>query len=326
MAFTSSIKLYLQQLQGDLKKFGADEQEKLLSNILKQLEINYPTPITKKIVKKSPSLTPRIADALTTNGFSISEEDAQLIELITTELIGQENLDSSSILKIVAAFQIQGFRENLNFLAENKTPLTERFLNPNYRYMFASIPSVTQNVSSYLKSLGLPENLSAFSSEIVFQLEEYLTQTAVFHNFVENTFEGTSSIPPEDLAELETLEQNTRANLILFQVFSRSFIFLVREKVTPSLERFKEFLNGFAVGQLAEWSPEYLVLGAFGLRKYNDTFIIGSSEVCLDPIFSESNKNISEKLMMTFLRSKYRLIQNILKQEMPEKSFQIQIS
>lgn len=327
VAFTNGLKLYLQQLQGDLKKFGANEQESIIANILKQLEINYPTPIVvRKPTKKSFSLNPRIADALILNASTLDEKDAQAIESITNDLIGQEHLDSLLVLKLISAFQITGMRENLYFLAENGTALKERFLSSKHRRMFVSMPSVTQNIASYLNNLGLSQNQAVLSSEIVFQLEEYLTQTEVFHNYIESTLEESPVISGEDLAEIQALEPNIRANLLIFQVFSRTFIVLVRERVSLALEGFQDFLKTFAVGQFADWKPEYLILGAVGLRKYNDVVIVGSPEICLDPIFTDSNKNISERLMMTFLRSKYRLIQSLLKNELLEAQIQIQVS
>ncbi|MBI4853004.1 MAG: hypothetical protein HY819_14530 [Acidobacteria bacterium] len=326
VAFTSSLKLYLQQLQGDLKKFGAVEQEKLMAAILKQLEINYPSPIiARKPVKKYITLSQRIPDALTLNAPVLSEQDAQIVDFIANELIGQENLDPLFVLKIISAFQSSNMRENLAFLADHRNLLRERFLNPKHRNLFISMPSVTQNATNYLKNLGLSENPSALTSEVVFHLEEYLTQTQVFHNFIENTLEEATLFPTEDLIEIQALEQNSRANLIIFQVYGRTFVFLVRERVNSTLERFQDFLKSFAIGQLSDWIPEYLVLGAVGLRKYSDSFVIGSPEISVDPIFTESNKNISEKLMMTFLRSKYRLIQYLLKHELSETQFHIQV-
>ncbi len=282
--------------------------------------------MTRRHFKKSITVSPRITDAMVLKSAVLDEKDAQVIEIITSDLIGQDNLDSLLVLKLISAFQTTGVRENLYFLAENKDCLKERFLSSRHRRIFISMPSVTKSISSYLSNLGLSQNQAALSSEVVFQLEEYLTQTEVFHNYIGSTLEEASVFPIEDLAEIQVLEPNTRANLIIFQVFNRTFVFLVRERVSLTLERFQEFLKTFAIGQLADWKPEYLVLGAVGLRKYNDVFVIGSPEICVDPIFIECNKNISERLMMTFLRSKYRLIQSLLKRELSEVQFHLQIS
>lgn len=327
VAFTSSVKSYLQQLQGDLQKFEATAQLEIISNILKQLEITYPTPvIVRKVVKKAVGLGGRIADAFLTKTAILDEKDVEVIEKITSQLIGQETFDQLLILKLTSFFQVKDLKENLYFLVENSSLIKAKFINPRHRKVLFSMPNITQTVSNYLRNLGLAENNDVLSSEVVFQLEEYLSQMDVFNNYIDNILSESPWCPAEDLAELSNLTPNSRANLLIFQVADQVFAFLVREKISETLERIEEFLKSFAVGQLADWKPEYLILGAVGIRKEEKVFMIGSSEICLDPTFSQASEANSERLMMMFLRCKYRLIHSLLGREFPDTQLQTQIS
>ncbi|MFY9227093.1 MAG: hypothetical protein WAQ98_30770, partial [Blastocatellia bacterium] len=326
IAFTSSLKVYLQQLQGDLQKFGATAQIDVLTNITKQLETNYPTPvIIRRTAKKAVSVGLRIVDAMSSKPAVLDKSDLDAIETIINDLIGQQSLDSSLFLKLVASLQMTDNKAHMQFLAKHADFLKQRFPNNRFRQLFFNMPSVTQTITSYLVGLGLETNPSALTSEIVFQLEEYLTQLDVFHHYLKNILSETSACPPEDLSEIQALVQNFRANLILFQVFDQTFFFVVRERVSNTLERVQEFLQSLAVGQLADWKPEYLILGTVGVYKNEQGLVIGSSEVPLDPIFTDPNSTLAERMMMTYLRNKYQLILSLLKRELPEIQIQVQI-
>lgn len=326
IAFTSSLKLYLQQLQGDLQKFGATAQIDILTNITKQLETNYPTPvITRRTAKKAVSIGLRIVDAMSLKPAILDKNDIEAVETIINNLIGQQALDSSLFLKLVASLQMPDNKAHIQFLAKHADFLKQRFPNNRFRQLFFNMPSVTQTITSYLAGLGLEANTSALTSEIVFQLEEYLTQLDVFHHYLKNILSETSACPREDLSEIQALVQNFRANLILFQVFDQTFFFIVRERVSNTLERVQEFLQSLAVGQLADWKPEYLILGTVGIYKNEQGLVIGSSEVPLDPIFTDPSSTLAERMMMTYLRNKYQLILSLLKRELPEMQMQVQI-
>lgn len=326
IAFTSSLKMYLQQLQGDLQKFEATAQIDVLSNILKQLELNYPSPvIVRKPVKKMAGLG-RIADAFSVKTAVLSENDIENLEKISNQLIGQEMFDQFLILRLISSFQVKGNKENIEFLVKNVSLIRSKFINPRHRKVIFNMPSLTQTISNYLKNLGLSQNNDVLSSEVVFQLEEYLTQMEIFHSYVNNILSESSWCPAEDLTELLNLNPGSRANLLIFQVIDQIFAFLVRERISETLERIQEFLKSFAIGQLADWNPEYLILGAVGVRKEDNVLIVGSAEVSLDPTFSEMHKPNSERLLMMFLRCKYRIIHSLLKRDFSDVEVQVQIS
>ncbi|MEW6732016.1 MAG: hypothetical protein AB1489_11880 [Acidobacteriota bacterium] len=330
LAFTTSIKSHLQLLYDDLKQIdSAGTQSALLGDTIKQFELHYPTPVLKRrAAYKSDAISLQADDALALpiKPAIIDEGDASAIEALCNELLGREALDRLSFLRLLALLQVADLRAAIHFFAALRQLLRDSFPDAKQRRTFFSAQSAMRDTAQFLTNLKSHGEALNFAEQEQTQLKEYLAKLDAFQRYVEGALAGTAFYQLEDITELRSFSSGRHINLVLFLVFNKPFCGLVRTRAKETLASFEQFLLDRVGSQLTEWKPEYLILGAVGLHSSNEGLLITGTELEIDPIFVEPNKAASDRLLVTFLRSKYQLVTAILKHELPELKIMVQPS
>jgi hypothetical protein len=255
IAFTSSFKGYLQQLHNDLQQFDSGAQTAMLANVIKQLELHYPSLTPAK--RSAPKATfTRVADSLPIKPALVDDADARAIEMIGGELLAQDGFDRLTFLKLVALLQYPEMRGKLHFFANARNQLRAAFPDAKHRRLFFSAPSVLADSAQFLANNSNAGDSMTISNEVSAQLQEYFTRLEPFQRYVEASLGSSNIFPPECRAELSgslsgslsgDLSAAGPTQLILFAVLNRIFCVPARGRAAQSLEQFEEFLHQQAV-------------------------------------------------------------------------------
>jgi hypothetical protein len=335
IAFTSSFKTYLRELQGDLQRQGGSKPESaMFARAIAQLELYYPAPIKiRKVDRRTRSAHSRGTGASTSvesemesavRSVTIDEKDAERLELLSSRLIERETIDQPLLLKLLALLQLPEMRDSIQSFAEFETNLRDSFPDPAIRRAFFSTPAATRDTAQFLVKLQAQNNALILSGEPQKQLEGYLTKLGMFQKYVESALGRSSFSYPEERAELCALPAGTRTEIVLFSLFDHFFCILARKGTNDAVTRIEEFLKQKSTDHFSNWKPEYLLLGAVGLRRDESGFEVTGSDLALDPIFLEPEKRASGLLISNYLQGKYGMAVSILRQELSDQKIVVQ--
>jgi hypothetical protein len=335
IAFTSSLKTYLHQLHEDLKNFDADNTvTTIFAEAIWQLELHFPPPIESNstgietqsaLSQESESRTQINGSDSAVSSAAVNEKDASSIDQICGRLSIENEFNRLLPLKLTALLQLPQLRDSIHLLAAIDEPLSDHFPDPSIRCRFFSTPTATRDIGQFLTNHRSEEdNKLNFSPEARKQLQEYLAKLSTFQDYVESVLGSSPFCRPEDRYDLCAIAPGELTDLLLFTIFDRSFCILARNGISDCKDYIEKFLSEKASNQISNWNPEYLILGAVGLRAGDYGMTLTGPNLKIDPTFTEPERRSSQRLMIDFLSGKYQLASEILRQELPQLRVVIQ--
>jgi hypothetical protein len=330
LAFTKSLKAYLQQLQNDLAQFNPNSPEiEIFATSITKIELHCPASSEKRVPASRTETVVREEtdqaeeEEVATASSLIDEGDALSIELLCSRLFGRDAIDEFLLLKLLASFRISHLRPSIHLFSSIERSLREWIPDNSLRRGFFSTPKAIRDTAQFLSGFRSEEggDIYLLPEDARAQLQDYLMKLYGFQKYVESLLGVSPFFRTEDRQELVSLDEGKSIDLILFSVFDQTFCTIARKRPDRSIAEFQAFLHEKAANKFLNWEAEYLILGTAGLRVRKEGIAITGAEDSLDPLFTEPEKRSSWRLLIASLRGKYQLLSEILKRELPDRRF-----
>jgi hypothetical protein len=339
LAFTSSFRNYLRQLQADLKSLKASEPHiKGVTAILRQLYLLYPASTQAKelappeeIVVPPSISTPEVIGVIT-------EKDAELFSRVFYELLGQTDQNTNTFLKILSML---ARKETLEFVyTTDRISQTINKILPgqNQKLLLLTFPTTTKNFFNYLQSIDnekskIPpdqwEVLKARASEYFQQMQEFSesltsltthlprilpTDYEVLNNFLKATAPANRDLPFLMLFACDHLIMDICTNNA-----ERAY------QMESALGKLRAYLREQMGAEFQEPSIELFPIGGGRIACREGRFFLTGHNESFELAFAEPHQAMTNYIISKVASIKFSYAAQVLSSEFPNLRFFAQL-
>ncbi|MBL8151960.1 MAG: hypothetical protein JNN15_18720, partial [Blastocatellia bacterium] len=326
VSFTESLKHHLRLLDTDLQSRQAPEAIiTMLSTVLVRLEANHPTP--QLMQYDSPPEV--VVSSQTKLPFcDFADSDCQFLQHLSRDLLGEKILNQAIVLKTISLWRNSDLRESLRNISYFANILSGLILDETLRAMLISSPLCIQACGQILQ--GLKED----SSDLGDQAINDILNTLRNHREAQQKVESVLAIPSfpfdedrQHLSELSVKTDGEKVEMMLVAVFSTPCLVIVTKDngTVGTLSKLEAELSYRLQARLAEFELEIMPLGGISLSASEAGLSLSSSSLEVDPIFYESSKQASARMLWSFASNKMALASKILQEELRDSMIALKL-
>lgn len=311
LAFTESLKEQLDHLLQDLQNRNAAATIlEMLGTVLERLEANYPS-----ISQKQTTVPVQLSD-ISIPDCEVMESDSRLLLPLSQAILGQKSMQHLALLKLLNFWRFRGLQPAMKILAYLKPELDQLIPDAEIRSLLTHSVPVFRVVSrALLESEDIDsEKLDQILNSVATELKR--------EKQIEATL-GLATLPfaidRDRLLALTVKTDGERVNLLMVAIGQQlCFIALEQSDAKAAWQRFITELKERTTRQFPDWQPEPIALGAISLCASQAGLSLSNAALEVDPIFLESDKPSSARLLWMFASYKFALALKLLQAELPD--------
>lgn len=338
-AFTGSFRLYLKQLEVDLKSIKASEAHiKGVSAILRQLDILYPTstivkdPITPTEIVVPPSISsPGLVGI-------IREKDSEMFSKIFFEMLSQTENDTNAFLKILSMLARKETLEFVYTFDRINSTVTKVLPDAKERLLLLTFPTTTKNFFNYLQTVDSnKEKIDAKQWESMQKrTAEYFQQMADFAQSLNNLTQHLPRILPTDREIVNNfLKATAPANRDLPFLMLFACDHLIMDICTNNAERpyqmesalgkLRAYLREQMGAEFQEPSIELFPVGGGRIACREGQFFLTGHNESFELAFADPHEPMTNYIISKIASIKFSYAAQVLHAEFPELEFFAQL-
>lgn len=255
----------------------------------------------------------------------LTEADAEALYVFYEEFLGKDGGDTLSLLKSMSLLRRGDLREYIHNFAMMRRRIAVMVKDSRHKDLLLSYPSTIKRVHQLLW-----EGQEAYGDEgqtvmtiLGSQAHDYLDQTEMFRVDLDSLLADCPSIIPEDRAALEQAIAAGHGAFLFLLVALADHVFvslLPFDTPHPSeaVMRTRTFVQQAFGAKFEDQIIEFFLIGGGYMRVTDGKLVVCGVHPVFDPVLADFGQPHSDRLLFDFIRGKYRLTTNAIREELPE--------